>query len=130
MLPPGSGKEPCTVPHRSLAVGAPDSAAVGDLFHRPPSDDRGRLLGCEVPLRIGVVVAPLDEAPLWAPRPAESGEDESALQPLAVHHDAELALLVAAPERFGAAAVVGFVGAAIPEHHRPAAILALRNRPL
>src|SRR5215213_2310570 len=128
MVPPGSGNEPPTL-QRSLAVGTPDSTAARNLLHRSLTDDRGRLLGRDVALRIGVIIAALDEQPLGAARPAQPGEHEATLQSLSVHDDAELALLVATPQRFGTPAVVGFIASAIPQHHRSSPVLTLRNRP-
>ena len=45
-------------------------------------------------------------------------------------HDLEIAALVAVAQRIGAAAVLGRVRSAIPEHHRSAAVLSLRDRAL
>ena len=90
--------------------------------------------GDDVGAGLGVLIAMLDEEPLRlvlgaAPR---AHEHPRAVHALAVHHDLEIAFLVAAPQRGIGITLVhcGCVRAAIPEHDRAAAVLALRDRSL
>src|SRR4051794_6062735 len=66
----------------------------------------------------------LDQQPLRSAGPLHAYQHPPALQALAVQHDLEIAFLIAAPQRLDAAAVFGLVRAAIPQHHRAAAVLA------
>jgi len=74
----------------------------------------------------------LDQKPLATPAliAANAYEHPAALQPLAVQHDLEVTALVTVTKRFLAASVLRVVRAAIPQHHRSAAVLTLGNRPL
>ena len=104
-------------------------AARRDLLHAAAGDDTPVSLARDLsgPVRRGVGV--LDQEPqilaLVAPPAAHAHEHPLALEPLAVQAELEVALgiaLVRVGQRLPAPGV--------PEHHRAAAILALRDRPL
>jgi hypothetical protein len=100
------------------------SLVARDLEQEPAGDDRARLLLRDV-LRAGVLVPMLDQeprGPLLAPAP-RADQDPGAVELLAVQGELELALLQ------GGVHVVDLrsPGAPVPDHHRAAAVLPLRD---
>ncbi len=109
----------------------PPALAGGDLLHGPAGRHRG---GLALHQRVAVAlhrpaVVVLDQQPVVPLLPLAAlhpHQHEAALQPLAVQDDLQVALLqalVRVGPRFGLPV------AAVPQHHRAAAVLALRDRP-
>src|SRR5215471_11209731 len=70
---------------------------------------------------------PLTTAALVAP---DSDEHPASLQSISVQHELEIAAFVAFAQSLLAAAILRLVRAAVPQHHRSAAVLPLGNRAL
>src|SRR2546426_7348870 len=123
------GEEP---PDRCRGIGGRrllDDAAFlpGDLGHEPVRDDRARL-GREDVLRGGELVTLLDEEPCGPCRGPAPGahEDPRAAQLLAVERELDLALAECRVH----VGTLRCPRAAIPDHHGPCAVLALRDHAL
>ncbi len=118
--------------HRRLGAGGiPDRAvAFRDLAHAAAGLDAGRVLDRGVAMAgLGPAVVLLDQQPVVPDLPAlaliavrHADEAEAALQALALEVEGDVALLV----RLGRVAL-RLPGAAVPQHHGAAAILALRD---
>ena len=105
--------------------------AGGDLIHRAPGCDGGHVLieDCRAVLSHRMVVMVLDQQPIGALATVavvtHPNEHEASVQPLAVQHELEVALL---HRLFRRLAALRLPVAPIPEHDRAATILALRDR--
>src|SRR5690606_1783649 len=116
---------------------APATLSSGDLLHRPTRRHGRRHLLRDVGPAVRMLVAMFDEQPLRADPALDrvrANERERTLQALTVEGDRELPGPILPQDgflvRLSFAGFVGRIGAPIPEHDGPHAVLAHRDRPL
>src|SRR6185503_3485085 len=119
------------VPVRTVGVPHPRLRGAPDLLHRALRHDRRHVSLDERVPRLHMLVAVLDEEPRWlagrSTPAARPHEHPAPLHAGTVKDHLEIALPVTLADAVFAAALFGFVPAAIPEHHRAAAVFALWN---
>src|SRR5437016_8255431 len=101
------------------------AAFARDRRQEPAGQDRSRLVDGDIDVLRGVAIGPFEQQPL--PRPAGVYERPPSFELLAVQGERQSSFLVRGGEVL---VVLELVGADVPDHHGPPAVLALRDRAL